>query len=300
MLRNGLDNTLSVEADNRRLTFNNIDELVLHYKQVDSSRQADDNNNNNNDDDSTEPIYDPLPSIDRSEHSWNGSRRSGSLSSSGRGSIESIHRRKSDGGPLAPAWRPRREKDGTDTDDSYDAKSRKKNQPRGRNSPSTDNESEAGHSGIESSSQKERKSQQQQKQQATRPREPATPTRTASVRQALSTRGSTRCHPVKRHETTRETEGSIKPTNPVARSHTTVGKKKQELGCKYWATRSSVRSFARTAHSFACSALLALFARSAHLLAHLLHTVHFARALCCAHSFARSLTHYRARGKMNI
>ena len=32
---------------------------------------------------------------------------------------------------------------------------------------------------------------------------------------------------------------------------------------EYWATRSSVRSFARTAHSFACSALLASLARSA-------------------------------------
>ena len=37
----------------------------------------------------------------------------------------------------------------------------------------------------------------------------------------------------------------------------------QECRCLYWATRSSVRSFARTAHSFACSALLALLARSA-------------------------------------
>ena len=31
----------------------------------------------------------------------------------------------------------------------------------------------------------------------------------------------------------------------------------QEYRLKYWATRSSVRSFARTAHSFACSGLLA-------------------------------------------
>ena len=35
---------------------------------------------------------------------------------------------------------------------------------------------------------------------------------------------------------------------------------------KYWAIRSSVRSFARTAHSFACSALLASLARSAALI----------------------------------
>ena len=46
----------------------------------------------------------------------------------------------------------------------------------------------------------------------------------------------------------------------------TVVWNKQELGRKYWATRSSVRWFARPArpaHSFACSALLALLARSA-------------------------------------
>ena len=37
----------------------------------------------------------------------------------------------------------------------------------------------------------------------------------------------------------------------------------KESRCKYWATRLSVRFFTRTAHSFACSALLALFAYSA-------------------------------------
>ena len=34
----------------------------------------------------------------------------------------------------------------------------------------------------------------------------------------------------------------------------------QESRLKYWATRSSVCSFARTAHLFACTALLALLA----------------------------------------
>ena len=38
---------------------------------------------------------------------------------------------------------------------------------------------------------------------------------------------------------------------------------KQESRRKYWATRSSIRSFARTAHSFACSGLLASLAPSA-------------------------------------
>ena len=47
---------------------------------------------------------------------------------------------------------------------------------------------------------------------------------------------------------------------------------KQELRRKYWATRSSARSFACTAHSFAFFGLLA------------------SRALLCAHSFSRSLT----------
>ena len=40
---------------------------------------------------------------------------------------------------------------------------------------------------------------------------------------------------------------------------------KQESRRKYWATRSSVRLFARTAHSFACSGLLASLAPSAEL-----------------------------------
>ena len=43
----------------------------------------------------------------------------------------------------------------------------------------------------------------------------------------------------------------------------TVGQNSQKLGCKYWTTRSSVRQFARTALSFACSTQLASFARSA-------------------------------------
>ena len=37
--------------------------------------------------------------------------------------------------------------------------------------------------------------------------------------------------------------------------HLTVGQNNQESRQKYWATRSSVRLFARTAHLFACSAL---------------------------------------------
>ena len=37
----------------------------------------------------------------------------------------------------------------------------------------------------------------------------------------------------------------------------------QKYRLQYWATRSSVRSFARTAHSFACSGLLASLAPSA-------------------------------------
>jgi len=55
--------------------------------------------------------------------------------------------------------------------------------------------------------------------------------------------------------------------------HCTVGQNSQEYRLKYWATRSSVRSFARTAHSLS-----------------LLRPARFARALRCAHSFARSLT----------
>ena len=40
-------------------------------------------------------------------------------------------------------------------------------------------------------------------------------------------------------------------------SRSTVVQSNHELRRKYWATRFSVRSFARTAHSFACSGLLA-------------------------------------------
>ena len=47
----------------------------------------------------------------------------------------------------------------------------------------------------------------------------------------------------------------------IFRRHT-VGQNSQELGHKYWATRLSIRLFPRTAHSFACSALLALLTHS--------------------------------------
>ena len=56
----------------------------------------------------------------------------------------------------------------------------------------------------------------------------------------------------------------------------TMVENSQKYRLKYWATRSSVRSFARTTHSFACSVLLALLARSAALtrsLAHLAHSL---------------------------
>ena len=63
----------------------------------------------------------------------------------------------------------------------------------------------------------------------------------------------------------------------------TVGQINQETRCKYWATRSFVRSFARTAHSFACSGLLASLAPSAAL----------TRSLACSlHSLARSIAIY--------
>ena len=58
----------------------------------------------------------------------------------------------------------------------------------------------------------------------------------------------------------------------------------QEYRRKYWATRSSVHSFTRTAHLFACSGLLALLAPSA--------------ALIC--SLARSLSYSLACGKVNF
>merc|ERR1719414_494713 len=43
----------------------------------------------------------------------------------------------------------------------------------------------------------------------------------------------------------------------------TVGQNNQKSRLQYWATRSYIRSFARTAHSFTCSGLLASLAPSA-------------------------------------
>ena len=57
----------------------------------------------------------------------------------------------------------------------------------------------------------------------------------------------------------------------------TMGQINQEPRCKYWATHSSAHSFARTAHSLACSALFTSLARCAH----------FARTTHLAHSLAR-------------
>ena len=62
----------------------------------------------------------------------------------------------------------------------------------------------------------------------------------------------------------------------------TVGRNNLEYRLEYRATRSSIRSFARTAHSFACFALLASH--------YSLHTTRFTHTLRCAHSLSRSLT----------
>ena len=56
----------------------------------------------------------------------------------------------------------------------------------------------------------------------------------------------------------------------------TVGQNNQEYSLKYWATFSSICSFACTAYSFPCSALLASLARSdvlTHSLAHSAHSL---------------------------
>ena len=53
-----------------------------------------------------------------------------------------------------------------------------------------------------------------------------------------------------------------------------MGQNSQELGRKYWATCSSVCSFARTTHSFACFKLLASLAPSAALTRSLAHFAH--------------------------
>ena len=66
----------------------------------------------------------------------------------------------------------------------------------------------------------------------------------------------------------------------MSKAHkSTVGQNNQEYRWVYWATRSSVRSFACTAYSFACSALLALLTRSAALTRSLAHSLRSVRLL---------------------
>ena len=70
--------------------------------------------------------------------------------------------------------------------------------------------------------------------------------------------------------------GMVGPERKVVKPgrRCTVGQIHQEPRCKYWATHSSICLFARTIHSFACSALLILLTR----------------ALRCTHSFVGSLS----------
>ena len=60
-----------------------------------------------------------------------------------------------------------------------------------------------------------------------------------------------------------ERVSSIRHYISPVRLHCTVVQSSHESRRKYWATRSSVRLFARTAHSFACSGLFASLALSA-------------------------------------
>ena len=59
----------------------------------------------------------------------------------------------------------------------------------------------------------------------------------------------------------------------------TVSQNNQEYRLKNWATRLSVRLFAHTSHSFACSVLLV--------------------SLLCSVALTRSLAHYLVRGTVN-
>ena len=63
----------------------------------------------------------------------------------------------------------------------------------------------------------------------------------------------------------------VNPVPPLENITWVIG---NHMGRKYWATRSSVRSFARTAHSFACSGLFALLVSSAALTHSLTRSVH--------------------------
>ena len=75
------------------------------------------------------------------------------------------------------------------------------------------------------------------------------------------------------HRVMREARSSVLPRSRGQRNgfhavyhQRTMVQNSQEYRLKYWATRSSVHSFARTAHSFACSGLLASLAPSAALI----------------------------------
>ena len=69
-------------------------------------------------------------------------------------------------------------------------------------------------------------------------------------------------------------ERKIVPRTTQERAERTVFQKSQESRRKYWATRSSIPSFARTAHSFARYALLASLAHSAALICTLAPLTH--------------------------
>ena len=96
-------------------------------------------------------------------------------------------------------------------------------------------------------------------------------------------------------------ENSEKEKKSIEGDEGTVGQNSQDLGRKYWASRSSVHSFARTAHSFAGSALLALLAHSVALTRSLAPDC-LLRSRPPLRSLIRSLAHFAhslARGKVN-
>ena len=66
----------------------------------------------------------------------------------------------------------------------------------------------------------------------------------------------------------------------------------QESGQNYWATRSSICMLARTAHSFACSTLLASLARSAALICSIACSLSHSQSNQAVHPLARERNSY--------
>ena len=99
------------------------------------------------------------------------------------------------------------------------------------------------------------------------------PSNTKTTKKEKKSRKKTALKEKRKGEKTTPKTPKKTSTNPAG-NRRTVGQNSQESGRKYRATRLSLRWFARTAHLFGGSALLASLARSATLTRSLAHSTH--------------------------